>query len=34
MSDLADCFAATAAWPDGLVPRDKLLQWLEPRPGL
>ena len=31
MSDLAVCYAATAARPDGLVPRDKLVAHIESR---
>ena len=30
MSDLADCYAATAVRPDGLAPRDKLVGDTEP----
>jgi hypothetical protein len=30
MNDLADCYAATAARPDGLAPRDKLVADFEP----
>jgi hypothetical protein len=30
MSDSADCFAATAARPDGLTPRDRLVADFEP----
>jgi hypothetical protein len=31
MSDLADCYAATAVLPDGLAPRDRLVAEFESR---